>query len=100
MTQHTPWTFGHFTGKPVKVFQGEPDSAGEFRDSAETYIWAKGEGSIARVFGHVADVEDRARLIAAAPDMLEALQELAFRAERHGMNADDARAAIAKATDS
>jgi hypothetical protein len=33
----------------------------------------------------------------AAHDMLAALEEIAFRAERHGMNTDEARAAIAKA---
>lgn len=38
-----------------------------------------------------------ARLIAAAPDLLTALDELAFRAERHGVNAYEARVAIAKA---
>ena len=38
-----------------------------------------------------------AHLIAAAPDLVEALKELAFRAERHGMNTDDALAAISKA---
>lgn len=41
---------------------------------------------------------EHGRLWEAAPDMLEALEELAFRAERHGMNTDAARAAIAKAT--
>jgi hypothetical protein len=41
--------------------------------------------------------EENARLIAAAPDMLAALKELAFRAARHGMNADEANVAIAKA---
>jgi hypothetical protein len=43
------------------------------------------------------EAEANAHLIAAAQELLEALEELAFRAERHGMNADDASAAIAKA---
>jgi len=41
--------------------------------------------------------EPTRKMLTAAPDLLDALEELAFRAERHGMNVDDALAAIAKA---
>jgi hypothetical protein len=41
--------------------------------------------------------EDAARLIAAAPDLLNALRVLAFAAETRGIPVEAARAAIAKA---
>lgn len=44
-----------------------------------------------------AEFEGNARLIAAAPDLLNALEVLASAAEARGIPADAARAAIAKA---
>lgn len=50
---------------------------------------------------HIATQEANARLIAAAPELLEALQQLLQLTEcytKQGYQLDDARAAIAKAT--
>lgn len=54
---------------------------------------------VSGILGTVATVTYRpnAFLFHAAPDLIEALKELAFRAKAHGMNTDDADAAIAKA---
>lgn len=51
-----------------------------------------------RAFTGQAEVEANARLIASAPDLLNALSVLADAAESRGIPVDAARAAIAKAT--
>jgi hypothetical protein len=68
-----------------------------------TAIWS-GEKIIAVAYGDDPDckpdgrMKANARLIAAAPDLLNALTVLADVAERKGIPCDAARAAIAKAT--
>lgn len=62
---------------------------------AEYPIHAKNRGLIAKAYR-----EADARLISAAPDLLEALQNLLPGAEAMGWNTDKARNAIAKAVQS
>jgi hypothetical protein len=38
--------------------------------------------------------DENARMLAAGPKLADALRELSFRAERHGMNTDEAQAAL------
>lgn len=64
-------------------------------------IYAGRNTHVARVLSEglsLEEIEGNANLIAAAPDLLAALEELRFRADKHGMNTDEANRAIAKAT--
>jgi hypothetical protein len=67
------------------------------------YVAHKDSGRVAEAFVNCRVTTDdecraNARLIAAAPDLLNALKTLASVAESRGIPADAARAAIAKAT--
>jgi hypothetical protein len=103
MTQHTPgpWTVGH-----TRTFT---HSGGIFgTETAVHYGDAVNRGNcIAHAYGHgaLSHSEDDARLIAAAPDLLEALKEMLANPAGDYDTTDDyekackkAHAAIAKAT--
>ena len=100
-TQHTPGPWRAETNRSPLTITREldhlPAAQGghrQFRDIAEVYVEDKGDGA----------PEDyaNARLIAAAPELLEALKELMVAADRVSAEPvtwlGKARAAIAKAT--
>lgn len=92
------------TPGPWHVFDNRTDKSFDRYDVARIGVGSKLDSDVANCYGFASERTDEevlanARLIAAAPDMLAALQEIVARNEiQHWFNLDQARAAIARAT--
>lgn len=88
MSKHTPGPWGVYLNNDTNQFEIFHDEGRGFGHM------------LARVEGEKGRFAANARLIAAAPDLLEALQDIVARNEiQNWFNLDKARAAIAKALD-